>query len=111
MRERLCERISSYYAPVRDHSTHYDGETEAIYIALKQLSVHLSSFHQMVIFSDKLSALQSIAHAQYSDNILILQCSDLARLVPVSFRWIPAHCGISGDENADVLPKKGARVL
>ena len=105
-----CE-LFSCYAPIGAQSALYDGEIEGVYITLKQLSIHLSSFHQVVIFSDSLSALESIANKQHSDNIHILQCRDLARSIPVSFQWIPAYCVIIRNEAADFLAKKGARVL
>ena len=37
-----CELFSSY-TPVEAHSTHYEGEIDAVYIILKQLSIHIVS--------------------------------------------------------------------
>ena len=28
----------------------------------------------------------------------------------IVFQWIPAHCGIVGNEQADMLAKKGSRI-
>ena len=64
--------LFSCYASNGANSAHYDSKNEDIYIALKQLSIRLSSSYRVVIFSDSPSALQSVANKQHSDNIRIL---------------------------------------
>nr|XP_042902473.1 uncharacterized protein LOC107450434 [Parasteatoda tepidariorum] len=60
-----CDLLSCY-SPIGAHSPHYDGEIEAIYIALKQLANHSSSFCTVVTLSDFTSALESFADRQYN---------------------------------------------
>jgi len=46
-----CE-LSSYYRPLGQHSTAFDGEIEAIRTALRLLNLHQNKFERTVIFSD-----------------------------------------------------------
>ena len=67
----------------------------------------------VVICSDSLSALQSIvaeggAFMSLQTNILG-QLTQLARAgTSVALQWVPAHVGISGNERADALARRGA---
>ncbi|XP_015909090.2 uncharacterized protein [Parasteatoda tepidariorum] len=103
--------LFSCYSPIGAHSTHYDDEIEAIYVALKQLAISCSSFCRAAILSDSTSALQSLSNGQYTDNTCILECKELVMSISVSFQWIPAQCGISGNEAVDFLAQKWAGVL
>ena len=62
----------------------------------------------MVIFSDSLSALQSIK-LQKDENFVIeilILCTNLSfKGTQVYFEWIPSHCGIPGNEVADQAAK------
>ena len=53
-----CE-LFSCYMPLGQHSTTYDGETEAIRTALRQLNLHQDKFEKAVIFFDSKAALLS----------------------------------------------------
>ncbi|XP_055932037.1 uncharacterized protein LOC129962316 [Argiope bruennichi] len=103
--------LFSYYAPIGAHSTHYDVKIEAIYIALKQLAIRPSSFCRAVISSDSLSALQSLANRQCTDNTRIKECRELSTSMSVPFQWIPAHYGNPENEATDFFAKKGPRVV
>ena len=67
----------------------------------------------MVICSDSMSALQSIASEggtfmSLETNILG-QLTQLSRAgVRVALQWVPAHVGIRGNERADSLARRGA---
>ena len=64
-------KLSSCYAPVGAHSAYYNSEIDAVYIALKQLSIRLLSLCQVFIFFNSQSALQSTGNTQHSNNIHI----------------------------------------
>ena len=59
---------------------------------------------QAVFLSDALSALQT----QENNNLPKLSCSKYVPHKGVPHWWIPAPCGISGNERADELGKRGA---
>ena len=62
----------------------------------------------MVFLPDSKSVLDALAcHGEY---ILRVQLSKLLESRRVVLQWIPAHCGISGNEKADVLAKRGANM-
>jgi len=53
-----CE-LFSYYMPLGQHSTAFDGEIEAICIALRLLNLHQNKFERAVIFPDSKAAVLS----------------------------------------------------
>jgi hypothetical protein len=50
-----------FYLPHGQHATYFDSEIEVMNIELIQLFVRIESFQRVVIFSDSISAIQSIA--------------------------------------------------
>ncbi|XP_035213455.1 uncharacterized protein LOC118187361 [Stegodyphus dumicola] len=50
-------KLFSFYIPVKDSSTHFDGELKAIHLALQQLSLRQRSFRRAVVLSDSTSAI------------------------------------------------------
>ena len=65
----------------------------------------------MVFLSDSLSALQSLQSTPAEKRTRQLRESfeNLASTSTVTLQWIPAHCGIKGNENADRLAKEGGK--
>jgi hypothetical protein len=53
-----CE-LFSCYMPLGQHSTAFDGETEAISTALRLLNLHQNKYKRAVIFSDSKVAILS----------------------------------------------------
>ena len=90
----------------------FTAELSAIVLALQIIfTLPVSSF---VIFSDSRSALSALKSFNSSSlNPLLLSILEWLYLLQrkryhVSFCWVPAHVGVSGNERADVLAGDGA---
>ena len=62
---------------------------------------------QAVLLTDSLSALEALAGDKLPQLMMRLQ--EAAKNRRVALQWIPAHCGIPGNEAADELAKLGAQ--
>jgi hypothetical protein len=69
--------LFSFYLPLGQHATHFDGETEAVNTALIQLLCGIGSFEKAVIFSNSVSLIHSIAtfYALPSKRVAEIQSS------------------------------------
>lgn len=108
----FCEHFAFYKAVGRD-TTSFDGELEAILIALRQIMVLRQNFSNVVILSDSRSALQAISNNKVCDSKRLFKCRSLLKSLAdfVVLQWVPSHCGVEGNERADYLAKKGTTVL
>ncbi|GFT32736.1 RNase H domain-containing protein [Nephila pilipes] len=73
----VYSKLFSFYAPFGKCSTAFDGEVEAIRIALKQLTCHLCKIKNVVLLSDSQAAIQSISSIQDPLSKEISQCQQL----------------------------------
>ena len=92
---------------VGKHCSNYRAETEAF---IQGASIVQASDHdckQVVFLSDALSVLQAYQSHKFQNLTKALQ--QVAATRRADLQWIPAHCGISGNEQADMLAKEGAR--
>ena len=110
------ELFSIYFTLGTNHVS-FDGEIKAITIALQQLLGRTSSFSKVVILSDCKSAISSIGnynkppkHQDILDSRQIIKSLTTSKK-EVVLQWIPAHCGIAGNEAADFLAKKATTIL
>nr|XP_042896147.1 uncharacterized protein LOC122268996 [Parasteatoda tepidariorum] len=108
--------LFSFGAAVGANRSAFDGEVVAIRIALEQLFCFIESFSNVVILSDSKAALCSIESMHCPSNCDVLKCQDAIRKLhhfgkTVALQWIPGHCDIAGNERADVLAKRGTRIL
>ncbi|GFV97120.1 uncharacterized protein LOC103524116 [Trichonephila clavipes] len=94
-------------------TTHFDGEVEAIHIALQQLAVRLPPIERAVILSDSTSALQALSNYNENNCLRVQNCRELLGKIKgkIVFQWVPSHCGLWGNERADFLAKKGTGIL
>ena len=92
---------------VGKHCSNYHAETEAL---IQTASIVQASDHdckEVVFLSDALSILQAYQNHKLPNLAKALQ--QVAATRRAVLQWIPAHCGISGNEQADILAKEGAR--
>ena len=93
--------------PIGKHCTNYRAEAEALMQAASTVQTSANESHQVVFLSDALSVLQAYQSNKLPSLSKALQ--EVARDRRVVLQWIPAHCGVPGNEQADRLAKQGAR--
>ncbi|XP_035894597.1 uncharacterized protein LOC118504343 [Anopheles stephensi] len=91
----------------------YIAELAAIFYAL--LIISACPPDEYFIFSDSLSAVEALKSVKaikspdyFVKEILKVLSSLFEKSFRISLVWLPAHCGILGNEKADQLAKKGA---
>ena len=91
------------------HSSVFTSECIAIQMALK--TIESSHQNKFIIFSDSLSALQSISNIAVKNPHIHKIISHLETLYnngkDIIFCWIPSHTGIKGNEEVDAMAKVG----
>ncbi|GFU20926.1 RNase H domain-containing protein [Trichonephila clavipes] len=107
----FCD-LFSFYSHVCSHATHYDGEIEAIHLALHQLSARLSTPDEALILSDSISAIQALASNQ-GNSSRVQDCRELLSRIStkVVFQWVPSHCGLWEKEMVVLLAKRATDIL
>jgi len=78
------------------------------------LNLHQDKFERTVIFSESKVAILSAGSTETKIPTEARDCRDLIQLKAnhkqIALQWIPGHCQIAGNEQADVLAKKGAKI-
>ena len=92
---------------VGKHCSNYRAETKALIQAASSVQASDHDFKQVVFLSDALSVLQAYQNHTLPNLTKALQ--QVAATRRAVLQWIPARCGISGNEQADILAKEGAR--
>ena len=94
-------------------STNFKAEAEALKNPLlRSETINLTwTKPNVVIFTDALSVLSKLQNPCHKDlNELESVLVDLAVLPKLTLQWIPAHCGIRGNEQADRLAREGGQL-
>ena len=91
--------------PTGLHCTNYRAEEEALTQAAINISSRVDTSTQVVFLTDALSVLQALNNNKLPKLEKAIQGIKCLR---TSLQWIPAHCGIKGNEEADQLAKLGA---
>ena len=100
------QKVSESMA-VGKHCSNYHAETEALIQAASIVQASDHDCKQAVFLSDALSVLQAYQNHKLPNLAKALQ--QVAATRRTVLQWFPAHCGISGNEQADILAKEGAR--
>ena len=98
--------------PTGKFSTNYRAEACALLHAAQTLNAREELPLHTVILTDCKSVLQSL-HTGEESQILrdIRQVLDtLCQRTTLVLQWIPSHCGVSGNEEADRLSKMGSNM-
>ena len=97
--------------PTGLHSTNYKAEAMALEEAATILERSERTKNNVVFLTDALSVLQSIkSNKDKEQHSLITKLTDLSKRYNTTLQWIPAHCGLRGNELADTLAKQGAHL-
>ena len=82
-------------------STNYRAEIEALKQAAIVVKDSLEPYSPTVFLTDALSVLEALQTNK--SPLLATQMQELCNTCRVVLQWIPAHCGIPGNEQADQL--------
>ena len=95
-----------------NNSTNFRAEACAILNAAKHLNSIDEIPTQTVILSDCKSVLQSLQGDLENEIIreTINELKLLQQRTTLILQWIPSHCGIDGNEQADKLSKEGSKL-
>jgi ribonuclease HI len=100
---------------VSKQSNSYEGELDAINLALEYLVSCVRSFQDINIFTDCQSALISVMSSDpHSRSHTINHTQELATQLSnkgstINITWIAGHVGLQGNDYADDLAKEGAK--
>ena len=101
-----------------ENSSNYDAEIaaieEALHLLKTQVQAHPKKKQNLVIFTDAMSALESLDDDPTSKpelKSILLDAHELIATygVKTSMQWIPGHSNTPGNDKADTLAKKGSR--
>jgi len=91
--------------PTGLHCTNYRAEEEALIYAANTISSKINQDSQVVLLTDALSVLHAVTNNKLPQLEQALHNIKCLRTV---LQWIPSHCGVKGNEEADKMAKLGA---
>lgn len=111
----IYSKIFCFYQTLGPYHSNFEGEVEAIRIAVNQLNNFLHAFNKAVIFCDSKAAILAVANLQDPKTVQVKEIQEIIKSIQeknkkIAIQWIPAHCGLDGNEKADFLAKKGTKI-
>ena len=92
--------------PTGLHCTNYRAEVEALTHAANTISSRIDQDKQVVFLTDALSVLQAVTNSKLPQ---LQQALNNIKCLRTVLQWIPSHCGIEGNEQADKMAKRGGK--
>ncbi|XP_065573902.1 uncharacterized protein LOC136035871 [Artemia franciscana] len=70
---------------------------------------------EYIVYTDSVSASNYISHQQHQPRNVTIEIENLViqlarKGISVAFIWVPAHCGITGNELADKAATQGSQL-
>ena len=93
--------------PTGKHCSNYAAEIRALMYAVDMIATTTSDCQQAALFTDARSVLEALKYDKVPE--LTKKLESLASFRKITLQWVPAHCGIPGNEAADKLAKEGAK--
>ena len=97
--------ILSEAIPTGINCTNYRAEVEALVLAAGMIRDTTEEHDQVVFFTDARSVLDSLTAGKLPNLQTALDSITCLRTI---LQWIPSHCGVAGNEEADKLAKQGS---
>jgi ribonuclease HI len=106
---QLIYKVHTIRVATGKYCNNYKAEAAALVHAAEALREHISDARDiLVIFTDALSVATALKSHPTDLGDLIDQLEVLTQSYQmVVIQWVPAHCEIQGNEEADKLAKKG----
>ncbi|XP_052236203.1 uncharacterized protein LOC127847991 [Dreissena polymorpha] len=100
-------RNETHFMATGKRCSNYKAETEALMKAASMIENSPEDTTSVVFLTDARSVLEALTN-NTSPKLAKLM-TRLSNNLNIALQWIPAHCGVSGNEEADQLAKQGAK--